>query len=142
MSEKSKPVNYMLYISAATGWMDEATLNDILLASRKNNQLSGLTGMLLYAHNNFVQLLEGEPAALTATYEKIRRDPRHADVTILASGQLQHRLFPGWEMGYKAIAAENKPALDAFIGQAKATFAEQHGELAVQLLQAFLRKLT
>ncbi len=48
------------YISTATKSMSQEDLEEILKTSRKNNAGSGITGMLLYMNNTFVQILEGE----------------------------------------------------------------------------------
>jgi hypothetical protein len=70
-------MNFIVYISAATYLMDENELKEILEVSRKNNQSSGITGLLLYHEGNFIQVLEGEKTAINALYDKITIDNRH-----------------------------------------------------------------
>lgn len=134
-------IQYILYISAAAGWIEDAALKEILTVSRKNNQLDGITGVLLYNDRNFVQLLEGNQQAVKQTFDRIKTDPRHSDITVISSGALTERCFPAWEMGFKAIGSESKQALNDFIDQARKTFAGNNCEYPVKMLQAFLRKM-
>jgi hypothetical protein len=132
---------YILYISAATRWLDNSELENILALSRINNAVNYISGILLYGNNNFIQLLEGERENVLFTYEKIKVDPRHADVTIIASGDLSYRCFPDWQMGYRSVSQDNQAALDDFIKEAIRATGKNDCELPVRLLQSFVRKM-
>jgi len=58
------------YISKATQSMSEDDLEEILRISRENNGRLGITGMLLYGNNTFVQILEGEEKAVNELIDK------------------------------------------------------------------------
>jgi len=45
--------------------MSQDDLEEILRTSRENNARLGITGMLLYGNNTFVQILEGEDKAVS-----------------------------------------------------------------------------
>lgn len=47
----------------------------------------------------FIQILEGERARVTETYNRIARDTRHSTATILNVRDVPTRLFPSWTMG-------------------------------------------
>ena len=51
----------LLYVSGASIHLGQADIQEILTASRRNNQRVGITGMLLWADGVFIQVLEGEP---------------------------------------------------------------------------------
>ena len=51
-------MNYLIYISTATHSLNDDELKEILVKSQENNLRDGLTGMLLYGEETFVQLLE------------------------------------------------------------------------------------
>lgn len=59
----------------------------------------GVTGFLIFDKTWFVQILEGERARVTGTYDRIARDPRHADATVIDVRDVPERLFPNWTMG-------------------------------------------
>ncbi|MDH5457908.1 MAG: BLUF domain-containing protein, partial [Nitrospinota bacterium] len=63
------------YISSETRPMLQHDLDDILSRSRENNIEMGITGMLLYGNNTFIQILEGEERTVDSLLRKIRKDP-------------------------------------------------------------------
>jgi hypothetical protein len=96
-------LHQLVYVSIATRDFDENDLRDILQVSRKNNAEQGITGLLLISKRNIVQVLEGAKEPLKQLLEKIRRDPRHRQVTILSFDPAPKRSFKDWSMGYKRI---------------------------------------
>ena len=72
----------------------------ILEVSRANNERDGITGVLLFCNNNFVQCLEGSREAVNRTYARIVRDKRHRHPLIVDYRILSSRLFSQWSMGY------------------------------------------
>jgi hypothetical protein len=73
---------------------------DLLLTSRRNNAGSEVTGALLATDRNFAQVLEGERAAIEATYERIAGDKRHKDIVLTLYESIEARRFPDWAMAY------------------------------------------
>ena len=76
----------------------EAEAAQILAASRRNNRRDGITGALLVSPVGFAQVLEGPLPAVERTFERIQRDPRHAQVDILHASEAEARCFAGWAM--------------------------------------------
>jgi hypothetical protein len=72
----------------------------ILLASRRNNEAAEITGALLFSDTNFSQVLEGPRPAVECLYETLHHDPRHKDLLLLLSEPLAARQFPDWWMAY------------------------------------------
>jgi FAD-dependent sensor of blue light len=75
-----------------------AGLDAIYAESAAFNASVGITGALLFADGRFVQILEGDQAAITSLYERITRDPRHDHVTFDYLIEVPSRLFPDWSM--------------------------------------------
>lgn len=90
----------LIYGSTASYEMKQDDLKEILEASRRNNEKTNITGMLLYKNNNFLQVLEGEEKALNELYEKIKQDKRHHSVYTIMKRQIKKREFEQWEMGF------------------------------------------
>lgn len=86
------------YVSSAATPMSAAELDQLLLRARARNVERGLTGVLLYADGNFMQLLEGPSEALATTYAAIRADPRHHGLIELFNRRIQRRSFGDWSM--------------------------------------------
>ena len=94
----------LLYVSNTSRHIPGRLLDDILAASRKNNAALGVTGMLLYLDGGFLQVLEGEDAAVSEIYAKIRRDERHWNVKALLDREAP-RSFGTWSMGFASPSA-------------------------------------
>jgi hypothetical protein len=74
-------------------------LREIVSASQRNNSRDGITGFLIFDKTWFVQILEGERAQVTETYNRIARDDRHSAATIVNVRDVAARSFPNWTMG-------------------------------------------
>ena len=94
----------LLYASNTHRDVPEAVLEDILAKSRTNNAACGVTGVLLYSEGGFMQVLEGEDAAVAQTYARIRVDKRHWNAMVLLD-RAAPRAFGDWSMGFEKPAA-------------------------------------
>lgn len=104
-------LHYLIYRSQASRAVHEVTLPPLLRKARQHNQAHFLSGLLLYARHQFLQVLEGPEPALSQLYARIQADPRHFAVHTLAYGPIAERAFPDWRMAYA-------PADPAFIERA------------------------
>jgi len=96
----------IIYCSQATIDFSPDELVALLALAREKNTESGLTGMLLYCSQSFLQVLEGDPAALASTYERITVDDRHTKLRLLMNAVVSAPLFPDWTMGFEHIDDE------------------------------------
>jgi len=87
----------VIYSSQPFGF-DEASLNGILRASRRNNLRDGITGALVCRADLYLQLLEGPEKEVEAAFERIGKDDRHLGVKLHSRGLVGARLFPAWAM--------------------------------------------
>ena len=76
----------------------EAEVANILETARRNNSHAGVTGALLYSSGYFAQALEGPKSSIEAIFERIQRDNRHGEVTVLESMCGAQRNFSKWSM--------------------------------------------
>lgn len=58
----------LIYVSSAVEELPDQVLDDILKSAVQHNKPQNITGMLLYCGGNFMQVLEGEEAAVKETY--------------------------------------------------------------------------
>lgn len=94
----------LLYISSATKPMTDDQLLQLLQTCRKSNSKEGITGMLLYCSESFIQVLEGNEEDIDALFKVIKHDSRHTNVTVLERKQITKRKFADWSMGFKNIS--------------------------------------
>jgi hypothetical protein len=99
------------YVSRAAETMTQEALLSLLQQCLANNESSGVTGMLLYGNDTFLQVLEGEEAVLDAVIDKIRKDPRHSRIHFLYRNPLERRQYADWSMGFKRISAQGLQAI-------------------------------
>lgn len=92
----------LVYISTARTPITEAMCQDILAASRINNPVNGVTGLLVAGRKRFLQALEGPADEVRATFARIAADPRHFACVVLAERTADERQFGKWAMGYKS----------------------------------------
>lgn len=90
----------LLYTSRSTLDMDEYALLDLLIEARDKNKRLGITGLLVYQQQSFIQILEGEKHNVLDVYRSICADSRHTNVTTVAEGEAASRGFADWEMAY------------------------------------------
>ena len=88
----------LLYLSVADASDGQVAVEPIYLQSRHNNALDGVTGLLLTDGRQFCQVLEGSDEAVAATFERIRRDPRHHRIEVVRDEQVAAREFGQWFM--------------------------------------------
>lgn len=89
----------IMYISTLASTLPDREIRSIGRTASQNNRRIGVTGVLLFAHEFFFQILEGEPETIDRLIEVIRRDRRHRDLLILkVERDITERLFPNWSM--------------------------------------------
>ena len=91
------------YVSTAVGAIGREDLAGILVRARALNQRNGVTGLLLFYGGHFLQVLEGSEEAVRETFGRIRKDPRHHQVTVLFQEPVEHALYPDWTMGFQML---------------------------------------
>ena len=93
------------YISSARP-VSTGELVGLLQTCLANNQREGVTGMLLYGNDTFLQTLEGEESVVDRLYDKIRHDPRHGNVKSLTRKTVDTRQYAEWNMGFRRVSDE------------------------------------
>ena len=145
----------LLYVSNTAQHVDVGELDDILTASRHNNALLGITGLLLFIDGGFLQVLEGEERAVRELYARIAADPRHVNPQLMLDREVPVRAFPEWSMGFErpsmddpetagmfgvareAINGRLSPGTGRIVAMMLQTFyAVQHSDLPVNLYYA------
>ncbi|MGI4832592.1 MAG: BLUF domain-containing protein [Janthinobacterium lividum] len=135
-------LHHLIYLSRATTAFDDQQLQQLLLEARARNQTLGITGILLYGQQQFLQVLEGEPAPVQALYAHIRQDPRHRDVTLYADKEITHRAFEGWAMAYHPQDPQQFQHFAGLISPAELRVEQTHllqaDQQLLQLLRSFV----
>ena len=118
MSQTPQSFLQLVYVSSATFAFSPDELMALLEHSRRKNEAAGLSGLLLYHDGNLMQLLEGEESQVRATYDRIKKDPRHFGCLLLLTHQVPERSFPDWSMGFRDFASpdlKTMPGYNSFL---------------------------
>ena len=131
----------LLYVSRTSAELTPAALDGILTASRANNAMLGITGLLLHIDGGFLQMLEGEERAVRELYARIAADRRHHDIRLLLDRE-HVQAFPGWDMAFERPSRDEPEtagmfgvAHEAILGHLSPTA----GRVVALMLQTFYR---
>ncbi|MGB8166287.1 MAG: BLUF domain-containing protein [Chthoniobacteraceae bacterium] len=98
--ESPEEIFQLSYASAAPRPFLRAELRELLGKARENNARIGITGLLLYHEQSFLQVIEGPEETVRSLYARISRDPRHDRVLLLMQRHHSGRSFAQWRMGF------------------------------------------
>ncbi|MCC6709352.1 MAG: BLUF domain-containing protein [Gammaproteobacteria bacterium] len=122
----------LLYASRPAAPLTATLIDAILAQSQDGNQSKGITGILCFSDDLFLQVLEGGRDEVCELFNAIVRDTRHQHVRILSYEEIPERRFGGWTMGQVNIARVNpslllkysvKATLDPFSCSGRASMA-------------------
>lgn len=109
-------MHHIIYLSWATVPFTNKQLRELLILARRRNAELGITGLLLYGNECFVQLLEGEKDAVQALYAHIRRDVRHGNIITFVDKAIAQRLFTDWAMAFQSASSQQLDAVAGYLG--------------------------
>lgn len=122
----------LLYASRCNQPISQEFMDTLLSQCRTHNPQMGITGILCWGDDVFLQVLEGGRMAVNSIYNQIVQDPRHRDVILLSYQEIAERRFAGWTMGQVNLTKVNpslllkhseKPTLDPYAVTGRASMA-------------------
>ncbi len=130
----------LLYASRANAPVDDALVASILEQAAAYNAAHGLTGVLCTSSEGkvFLQVLEGGRAVVNELYNRIVRDPRHKDVTLLDYAEIGERRFATWRMGVVNLNRVNLGTVLRFSETAVLDPFAMSGKAALALLEELM----
>lgn len=99
-------MHHIIYLSTAAQPLTDDDLTLLLAQCRRNNAQLGVTGALVYGDGQFMQIMEGEHAAVQELYQRLKSDPRHTGLMKLADKDIPHRSFGSWQMAFERVNPE------------------------------------
>lgn len=138
-------IHSLIYTSRAVEPFTTDELDALLIDTRAKNQKRGITGMLVYLGDAFMQVLEGGKGDVQHVfYNKISKDRRHTQVDVISEGPLSERKFADWTMAFKKIedANESRPGgFSEFVEKGFSTeLVSQHQAYSAAILRSFVKK--
>ena len=105
-------IHRVLYVSRVATPHLRSAVEDILIASVRNNARDGITGFLVCDGAFFAQALEGPADRVEACFQRIAADPRNQDVVV----RLFCRRLLGYALG-RAVTLSDTALLDEMVAE-------------------------
>ncbi|USI75008.1 BLUF domain-containing protein [Sphingomonas morindae] len=91
----------IVYTSVRRTLLDDAALIALRRLAERRNARLGVTGLLVYDGQRFIQALEGEAEALATLMTAILHDARHEAVEIRVNRAIARAEFGDWSMNFR-----------------------------------------
>jgi hypothetical protein len=91
----------LVYVSSAVRPLNLEEIGYLLRRARERNKEYGITGVLLYISNNFMQYIEGPKDNLDIIYKIIQEDAQHTGLMLVDREAIESRQFGDWSMAYQ-----------------------------------------
>ncbi|WP_321279015.1 BLUF domain-containing protein [Marinifilum fragile] len=105
---------HIVYVSFSRNQLSELELDELLSEIRPKNLAKGVTGLLLYNDEIFIQVIEGESDTIHDLYNRLQKDKRHTNIVKILEERIDQRSFPNWSMGYQKLSKEDSKDLPGF----------------------------
>ncbi|MDQ2180065.1 BLUF domain-containing protein [Marinifilum sp. D714] len=105
---------HIVYVSFSRNQLSELELDQLLSEIRPKNLANGVTGLLLYNDEIFIQVIEGETDTIRTLYDILQKDRRHTNIVKILEEKIDQRSFPDWSMGYQKLSKEDSKDLPGF----------------------------
>jgi hypothetical protein len=115
-----------------------AAVAEILMTSQRNNSKVGVTGALLFNSGCFAQVLEGPRKAVETTFERIQRDLRHSDVSVLQYEPVEARGFSNWSMAFIGQSAKGRAMWEEMASRTGFDFSRVEGDQLFATLKSIV----
>jgi hypothetical protein len=112
-------MHHLIYLSQATRPLSAKALLGLVEQAQQANARQYLTGALVYSNKRFIQLLEGEPAALEQAYARISQDPRHQHLYKVAHHSIAARRFSEWPLAFQSLSPAQFAHLAGYLAPPK-----------------------
>jgi hypothetical protein len=98
----------MIYVSKPSHSPTKEEVTQILQAAQANNSKHDLTGLMVFNHEYFLQVVEGGRTAVSQLLGHLYKDSRHQDLTMIEFDQIDRRSFGDWSMQFVPAASITK----------------------------------
>lgn len=106
----------LVYVSTCSDNVADADILSLLQAAERRNPQQGISGMLCWSGEFFLQCIEGERAPVTQCFARILADRRHHSVELIVSAPTSARWFSQWGMGFSRMLSSRRVDLPEATG--------------------------
>lgn len=109
-------------------------VNSLLDVARSRNAVEGVTGALMFNEGRFTQILEGSKTAVSEIFKSIKEDPRHTDVSVIATQNIANRRFQTWAMAFVGKSESARQYYKGIVGSPDFEWSRVNSDKLCQLL--------
>jgi Sensors of blue-light using FAD len=120
---------------------DTGGIDEILATSNVNNLRNNITGVLIHDQRWFAQVLEGTERVISLTFERILRDRRHSDVTLVAMTPVMQRRYPAFAMRGIAHSEDNDDLFRHYAEDERFDPRQMRAERLADLIEAVVDRI-
>lgn len=91
---------YIVYLSYMVKKYTVEEMNELLHLFRRNNDIYGITGLMLHKDGNIIQIIEGEKDNVIQLFYNMTNDNRHTHIIKLLQKNITNRMFSDWKMSF------------------------------------------
>ena len=91
-------VKQLIYKSQSDETITPEMVDEIIMHAQRYNDDHGITGLLLFSEDTFMQFLEGAPEDIDRVFQRICEDKRHQKIRTLYIGYADERAYANWKM--------------------------------------------
>lgn len=128
-----------LYVSRPAAAITSGLISSILAQAARNNPPLGVTGLLCFTADAFIQVLEGTRESVCQLLTSIVVDPRHRRLEILVYEEVDERRYAGWAMGELDLGQLDERLLLQHYGSASLDPYRSAGRATMALLEHLAR---
>lgn len=104
---------HLLYVSSLAPGVGTDVVAKITRVSRPNNLRDGITGLLVFDGESFIQWVEGPQAAIENLLDRLRADARHCEMEVLSlDNSSGPPLFGDWQLAFSFVDNESSSISD------------------------------
>jgi hypothetical protein len=98
-----KSLYTICYVSKTAPELKEQDIEELFNYTSKANNKNGVSGILLHSLGNFFQVLEGDEKHLLPLFEKIKEDPRHAEMYEVYNKRTTQPVFDNYKSTFDIV---------------------------------------
>jgi Sensors of blue-light using FAD len=102
------PMIRLVYVSTCVEGLCLEDVYSIMRTADPKNQKEGISGMLCWSGEFFLQCLEGERSQVSRLFTRIANDARHTNVEVIVAAPTNVRWFSEWGMGFSRLMASHR----------------------------------
>lgn len=131
----------LIYYSKSTSPLENkhTAIKEIINTAQKVNPELGISGLLVFSNEFYLQVLEGPRNRVNELYFRIQKDPRHADPQMLAYRDIHQRDFSDWSMAWANETQDKKDIYFKYCASRNFVPSDLTGEGGHSLLREFAR---